>query len=1173
MTMTSPTRRGSGRARRLLRFAGSVVVSAALLVGVPWGLVVMARNPVDRLPDLLAGDASSGVLLAVIAGVLWVAWAQFVVAFGVELVSAVRRTPVPARIRFPGFGVQQVLARALISGALMLLPVATTAIAPAAAVMAMPPAAVTVSTGHTDAATPNVLPVTGVTVTLTADGPHTWWDLAAAYLGDGTQWRQLWDLNVGRPQPDGSTLHSSTAPLRAGWTVTLPAAAVAPVTADEPIEVVVQPGQTLSQIAADHGRHWPDVWRGNAGRVEPTGVFDDPDYVEPGWTITIPAATADQSAVTVQPGDTLSGIAAAHDTDVAALMTANAGMPQPGGDQLIDPDVIEPGWQLRIPSSPDTAAAGQDAGSAPSAASADTAPAAAPADAAATAASESVSAASEGESAPSEDAGASPLPVAPVTPPADAATEAAPQVLPRAGLPSADQPGAQPPADATQVPADATPSAAAPSLTPPVAADAAAAATLPDPAGAGVVDEQGESSAAASIVVFSGAGALLAALLLSALLRARARQRSFRRPGEVLVGTPEHLVEVEKVLRSAGGAAAADAQWLDEALHGLAQAAAAGGAALPDVLAAAVTGDELRLVLATPASTAAGGWQAHRDGTEWVLARHADTGYDPQTRGQLMPPYPTLVTVGCSDEGVHWLLDLERIGSLTLTGDPARSADLARFLAAELAHNSWSELLQITLVGIGAEMAAMYPDRLAYAEDPEQALAAAAAQLQAINQVDTAVLDGRSGRVGGESFAPHVVLIDPAALADHGPVDDLVTAVTEHPDRSTVAVVVTAAQTAAGAQRAWEITVDRDGVLTIPQLDLRLRAQQLPRAQAGQLAQLLALAAGPGRRARPGTVDDAAEPAGGPVGAVTMLPTATVEDGTATTWEDQQALAEPVPAEVRRQIEAGDGDLDADLAEWLDPAGCRPRIGILGPVDVRPQGGQTKRKLSALRAEAAVHLAVHSTGVTAERLAGDLWPTEPGIAGSRLRQMVYDLRRQFGINPRTGTEYLPRSDGAGGTYRLDDVLIDGELVRRLRLRASIREETDLRVRDWWRALELVRGVPLSHRRAGGYAWLADRQIDEEYRALIVDVAHQLATHHLAAGEPALAEKAARIAMSACDPADDTSLLDLIWACDAQGRRAEGDAHAAQIQTNHGDVLEDCPPRTYQLLLRRQRRAA
>ena len=447
MTMATSARRGSGRVMGLLRFAGSVVVSAALLVGVPWGLRVMAGNPLDRLPDVLAGDTSSSVILAVLAAVLWVAWAQFVVAFAVELVSALRRTPVPARIRFPGFGVQQGLARALISGALLLAPVATTTIAPAAAVMAMPSpvaAASIVMDTHAQAPAP-----VGATVTVTAEGPRTWWDLAVTHLGDGAQWRQLWDLNAGRVQPDGTTLQSSTATLRAGWTVLLPAGATVPTAADAtegPVEVVVQPGQTLSEIAGDHGSSWQQLWHVNAGRSQPGGVLDDPDYVEPGWTITIPspaAADSGDDAVTVQGGDTLSGIAAAHGTDVTSLMAANAGVTQPGGDRLVDPDVIEPGWVLQIPDPTASAAA-----PAPEPVPVDVDPSTGEQ----TAPGVGVPSADPGEASATPDV--TPSAAAPVAPSMDVDPSAGQQIAPGVGVPSAD-PGEAP---AT---ADVTPSATA----------------------------------------------------------------------------------------------------------------------------------------------------------------------------------------------------------------------------------------------------------------------------------------------------------------------------------------------------------------------------------------------------------------------------------------------------------------------------------------------------------------------------------------------------------------------------------------------------------------------------------------------------------------------------------------------------------------------------------------
>ena len=121
---------------RALRSAASVIASLALLVGVPWLLSTTIGNPLDRLPDLLAGDVNDHVVLAALAAALYLAWAQFAVAFAVELVSAVRRTPMPRRI--PGvFAGQQGLARALVSGALLLLPVTASTVVPAAQAVAM----------------------------------------------------------------------------------------------------------------------------------------------------------------------------------------------------------------------------------------------------------------------------------------------------------------------------------------------------------------------------------------------------------------------------------------------------------------------------------------------------------------------------------------------------------------------------------------------------------------------------------------------------------------------------------------------------------------------------------------------------------------------------------------------------------------------------------------------------------------------------------------------------------------------------------------------------------------------------------------------------------------------------------------------------------------------------
>src|SRR4029079_4650604 len=116
---------------RALRAGASAVASLALLVGVPWLLFSTIGNPLTRVPDLLAGDVNDHVVLAALAAVLCLALAQFAASVAVELISAVRRTPIPRRI--PGvFAGQQGLARALVSGALLLLPVTASTVAPAA---------------------------------------------------------------------------------------------------------------------------------------------------------------------------------------------------------------------------------------------------------------------------------------------------------------------------------------------------------------------------------------------------------------------------------------------------------------------------------------------------------------------------------------------------------------------------------------------------------------------------------------------------------------------------------------------------------------------------------------------------------------------------------------------------------------------------------------------------------------------------------------------------------------------------------------------------------------------------------------------------------------------------------------------------------------------------------
>lgn len=62
---------------------------------------------------------------------------------------------------------------------------------------------------------------TGAATSVTVAPGDSAWSLAEAHLGDGMRWRDLWDLNRGRPQPDGGAW-SEPQLLRPGWVLELP---------------------------------------------------------------------------------------------------------------------------------------------------------------------------------------------------------------------------------------------------------------------------------------------------------------------------------------------------------------------------------------------------------------------------------------------------------------------------------------------------------------------------------------------------------------------------------------------------------------------------------------------------------------------------------------------------------------------------------------------------------------------------------------------------------------------------------------------------------------------------------------------------------------------------------------------------------------------------------------
>jgi nucleoid-associated protein YgaU len=1045
---------------------------------------------------------------------VWVCWALFTASTLVETVAFVRARPVPA---LPGLTIFQRPAAALVAAVAVGFTVAPLAAGgPASTATAPPlPVAVTFTAVPASVDFASALPTEQAPVTYSMPGEHA-------------------------PPAETATYQ-------------------------------VQRRDTLWALAERHlgdPLRYPEIARLNPAVVGPDNeIFPGTVLVLPPEAVGLPPiAPAPATAmavedVMVEPGDTLWELTeeiSGSGRNWRQAWELNRGRRQPGGATFTDPSLIRPGWTLSIPD-----------------------------------------------------------PTSPATPAPGAPGPPAPEPAP----PSAPAPSTAPPADPTTPGTDAPPPATpGPATNAPTSSPTAAPNSV-EPLPARPDETSPGSTPELPLIAFAaGGGLLLAGVSLTALLRYRRRQFRQRRPGRTIGSTPPELLSVERTLQQVGNVGSADVTWLDQALRALVQALArVEGARLPDVVAVCMTDDVLSLVLTEPASEAPEPWTVDPAGTRWSIRRGDPLAYDEQQRAHFFAPFPMLASVGYTTQGEHWLLDLERVATLSLSGDVDRCLDLARFLAAELAHNTWSEMLQVTLVGFGKELAQINPDRLTYTDDVEKAIAALDSQLESVTEAihiaDVDVLSGRLRDVAGDAWAPHVLLIAPDVARDNASLERLVTAMKQRQTRGAAALVLIDDRDHADAA-GWQLSVDEAGVLSIPALGLELIAQQIPADEAAQLAQVLALAAvtddrpmppahgdkpwdehadacghlrvDPSRAARSQppavagaddvSVSGLADTSPWIANSVLPLSVQTYLDRAATTGQDLKALAPATDAGIRNQVEVADPALDADLADWADPSCPRPKVTLLGPVQVRAQGKLPERNpRRQFYTEIVAYLATRPGSVTSERYATAIWPNEPDVVGkTKVRQSISIVRVWLGTNPATGADYLPSGVTAGGVgrYRIDDVLIDAELFRRLRVRGLARGVDG--IADLHAALDLVTGqpfdLPLSrHGAPGGYSWLVEEnsRLDHEYAAMIVDVAHTVATHHLAAGEPELAEAAAHVALKA-GSYEDVPLLDLVAACDAQDNRAEADAYVARILANHdAEVEEDLPPRTAEILFRRQ----
>lgn len=1017
------------------RLRGLVALAAilAIVAGLPFLLLAIGANPIpDTLPSLdhllaaLTSPDDGTLLLWLVKLAAWASWAFLTLAIVVEAMARARGVRAP---RLPGLALPQSAARGLVSTAAMLFIALPLGAGAATAAPAPAPAVVTTDLAQTPAtlASPTVAPQAQPesvrdTVTHTVQRGQTLWSIAQAELGDGHRWGEIHDLNR-------DLLGERPGFLTAGWQLQLPASGEPPVsTAD---------------------------------------LVDDPTY----------------DTVTVQPGDTLWGLAEEHSGDGASypeIVQASDHITQPDGDRLTDPDLIYPRWTLHIPTGTDQASAGD-----------------VDLDGNDTSADQTTTTSSTGGELPAADSGAAAA--------ADGAmlgtTEAADTPEPEAGPRTIAEPAPSPAAEAS----------------------------------AAIADNADEEDGNPWVVRTSyGVGALLAAGVLALLVDRRRNQQRRRKPGQRLPMPTGTAAALEQDIRAVADPLSMES--VDRALRLLAQHCIDTEIPLPVVRAGRLTATQFDLYLAEPAPLPEP-WTGTADETVWTLFVE-DIPAPGEADGHAAPaPYPTLVTVGHDEEDGHVFLDLEHLGTLAVAGDEQATQEVLAALAVELATSDWADDLQITIVGA-------YPDledtlrtgRVRYLPSAGRILD----DLERRAQDDRAVLQEHGptlqharvrGTVPDAWSAPEIVIMA-------GPVTDLQRNRLENLIDEVPRVALAAVTTGAPVGQ-WVLDLggaqDEPDMAILEPIGLKLLPQRVPLEHYRDLLEIAALTDVDELTGEPVTTEpkvadlvgvepveedlDVAEPQPVDDTAPVVLSARAVdgsadEQSAAPTGLDDQVPAAgelveiPVPAEPVTTDEPAYDSEAAAAAENVDPAGeveslpfPPPRILVLGPVEMVNATGPVEPTKQARLLEYAAFL-VFNPSASHTVIDDAIWPDRKNDDNLNTRNTATSkLRRWLGTTP-DGQDYLPRHQAGEGYAFRSEVTSDAHLWAELVGEDPLTAPTE----NLDEALGLVRGRPFhTVKRRRRYAWAEPRE--QQLIAEIVDAAYELGRRRLMEGRWRAAERA------------------------------------------------------------------
>ncbi|GAA4283229.1 hypothetical protein GCM10022261_07600 [Brevibacterium daeguense] len=235
------------RKQDVLKGIGATIGAVLIVIVLPTLLVMLVGNPfagfIGGSGSVLTAGLDAQLIINVFVIVLWAAWAYFTMSLLIEFVRYGRSRNRPGRGLAPGGA--GILARRMVASIMLLA--GASAITPSFQSLASDSAVETAAAAEYERSSHELETVRsnvaaaearqearaegaaedGSIITYVVKPPQhrhydTLWDISERFLGDGMRYRELFELNKDKEQPDGTKLRDADL-IYPGWTLRMPA--------------------------------------------------------------------------------------------------------------------------------------------------------------------------------------------------------------------------------------------------------------------------------------------------------------------------------------------------------------------------------------------------------------------------------------------------------------------------------------------------------------------------------------------------------------------------------------------------------------------------------------------------------------------------------------------------------------------------------------------------------------------------------------------------------------------------------------------------------------------------------------------------------------------------------------------------------------------------------------